>query len=377
MNIALVHDWIIELGGAEKCLEAFHQLYPDAPLYTLLYKDSSLEALGFEPSQAQASYLQRPGVIKRYRSFLPFFPFAVEQFDLGDYDVILSSSHCVAKGVLTNSQQLHFCYCHTPIRYAWDLTHQYLRENQLQRGLKATLAKTVLHYLRLWDASSSTRVDYFIANSKYTAARIWRSYRREAEVIYPPVNTAQYEVARNNGDYFLFVSRLVRYKRADLVVQAFSRLGLPLLVVGEGPEKNGCQALAGPNIEFLGYRDNEELASLMSGARALIFAAQEDFGIVPVEAQAAGTPVIAFGQGGATETVVAADGRNWHQATGVFFEEQSTDSVVEAVRFFLECEGEFKTEVIRENARRFSQERFKMEIQSFIKTRYQQLRGAR
>lgn len=375
MNIALVHDWVIELGGAEKCLEAFHQLFPSAPLFTLLYEAVSLEALGFDISTTQASFLQRPGLLKKYRSFLPIFPYAVEQFDLGEYDVILSSSHCVAKGVLSNSRQLHICYCHTPVRYAWDLTHQYLRDNRLQRGLKATLAKAALHYLRIWDASSSPRVDLFIANSRYTAARIWRSYRREAEVIYPPVNTFLYDIPRSRGDYFLFVSRLVRYKRADLVIDAFNRLGLPLLVVGDGPEKGDIQALAGPNVEFLGYKENAELADLMSGARALVFAAQEDFGIVPVEAQAAGTPVIAFGQGGATETVIPCDGRNWDQATGVFFPEQSTSSIVEAVRFFLDCEGQFDTEVIRGNARRFSQERFKQQILSFVFDGYEKFRG--
>lgn len=377
MNIALIHDWIIELGGAEKCLEAFHQLYPQAHLYTLLYKASSLQTLGFEPAHTEASFLQRPGVIKKYRSYLPLFPYAIEQFDLSDYDLVLSSSHCAAKGVLTNSQQLHICYCHTPVRYAWDLTHQYLRENDLQRGIKATLAKAVLHYLRIWDVGASPRVDFFIANSHYTAARIWRSYRRESEVIYPPVNVERYNVPGKKAEYFLFVSRLVRYKRADLVVAAFTRLGLPLLVVGDGPEKACCQNLAGPNVEFLGYRDADELVALMSGARALVFAAHEDFGIVPVEAQAAGTPVIAYGQGGATETVIDANGRNWDQATGVFFLDQSVDSLVQAVKDFLQYEDKFNSEVLRRNARRFSQARFKAEINSFVRDRYEMFKGAK
>ncbi|NLX88779.1 MAG: glycosyltransferase family 4 protein [Syntrophomonadaceae bacterium] len=371
MKIALIHDWVIELGGAEKCLQLFQQLYPQAPLYTLLYKDASLNALGFDLSQVKASLLQRPGVIKNYRSYLPFYPYAIEQFDLSDYDVILSSSHCVAKGVLTNSQQIHICYCHTPIRYAWDLTHQYLEENRLQKGLKSALARAVLHYLRIWDASSSSRVDYFVANSRYTAARIWRSYRREAEVIYPPVNTEQFAVPRRKPEYFLFVSRLVKYKRADLVVAAFTRMGLPLVVVGDGPEMRYCKSLAGNNIEFVGYRNNEELSSLMAGARALVFAAQEDFGIVPVEAQASGTPVIALGKGGVTETVIPANGHNWNQATGIFFMEQEIDSLIEAVNIFLRWEDYFDTEVIRQNALRFNQERFKREIQAYVSSKYE------
>jgi len=371
MKIALIHDWVIELGGAEKCLQLFHQLYPQAPLYTLLYKDASLKTLGFDLSQVKASLLQRPGVIKNYRSYLPFYPYAIEQFDLSDYEVILSSSHCVAKGVLTNSQQIHICYCHTPIRYAWDLTHQYLKENRLQKGFKSALARAVLHYIRIWDATSSSRVDYFLANSHYTAARIWRSYRREAEVIYPPVNTVQFAVPKRKPEYFLFVSRLVKYKRADLVVAAFTRLKLPLVVVGDGPEREHCQSLAGKNIEFVGYRNNEELASLMAGARALVFAAQEDFGIVPVEAQASGTPVIAFGRGGVSETVVPADGHNWDKATGVFFMEQEIESLVNAVQAFMNWEGYFDAGVIRQNARRFNQERFKEEIQTYIKSKYE------
>lgn len=371
MKIALIHDWVIELGGAEKCLQLFQQLYPRAPLYTLLYKDASLNALGFDLSQVKASLLQRPGVIKNYRSYLPFYPYAIEQFDLSDYEVILSSSHCVAKGVLTNSQQIHICYCHTPIRYAWDLTHQYLEENRLQKGLKSALARAVLHYLRIWDASSSSRVDYFVANSRYTAARIWRSYRREAEVIYPPVNTEQFAVPRRKPEYFLFVSRLVKYKRADLVVAAFTRMGLPLVVVGDGPEMRYCKSLAGNNIEFVGYRNNEELSSLMAGARALVFAAQEDFGIVPVEAQASGTPVIALGKGGVTETVIPANGHNWNQATGIFFMEQEIDSLIEAVNIFLRWEDYFDTEVIRQNALRFNQERFKREIQAYVSSKYE------
>jgi glycosyltransferase involved in cell wall biosynthesis len=376
MKTALVHDWVIELGGAEKCLQSFHELYPQAPLYTLLYRELSLQALGFDVDQVYASLLQKPRVIAKYRSYLPLFPYAIEQFDLGDYEVILSSSHCAAKGVLTQSQQLHICYCHTPVRYAWDMTHRYLQENALQRGLKSTLARAILHYIRLWDVSASPRVDYFIANSHYTAARIWRAYRRPADVIYPPVNTRQFYAQARKGDYFLFVSRLVQYKRADLVVAAFTRLNLPLVVVGEGPEQARLKALAGPSVEFVGYRDNEELASLMAGARALIFAAQEDFGIVPVEAQASATPVIAFGQGGATETVVPANGHNWDQATGVFFGEQDVASLQKAVLTFLEWEDKFDPQVLQKNAQRFNQERFKEEIEAFVSDKYSQMKGA-
>ncbi len=370
MKIALVHDWVVTKGGAEKCLEIFHALYPDAPLHTLLYDPETVKELGFAENQVFASFLHhKRGITKRYRRYLPFFPYAIEQLDLSEAEVILSSSHCVAKGVLTRGDQLHICYCHTPVRYGWDLTFRYLEENRLQKGIKSFAARLILHYLRMWDMSSANRVDYFIANSHYTANRIWRTYRREATVIYPPVDVNKFKLSNERGDYFLFVSRLVAYKKADLVIRAFSDMGLPLIVVGDGPQMEVCKRLAADNVTILGRREETEVAQLMANARALIFAADEDFGIVPVEAQACGTPVIAFGQGGATETVIPADDANWETASGIFFYEQTEASLAKAVNQFISWEDCFNHQVIRQNAEKFSAQRFRQEIADFITTK--------
>ncbi len=371
MKIALVHDWLINPGGAEKCLEVFHELYPAAPLYTLLYSAKTAETLNFEPEKVTASHLQkRPGILKNYRKYLALLPFAIEQFDLSEFDIILSSSHCVAKGVLSKGEQLHICYCHTPVRYAWDLTHEYLRENSLEKGFKSLLARIVLHYIRLWDLHSANRVDYFIANSQYTARKIWRTYRRRAEVIYPPVNLQFFQPRQAKKDYFIFVSRLVAYKKAELVIKAFNELGLPLVVVGEGPQEKRCHRIAGNNVSFLGYKAGPELAELMGNARALVFAAEEDFGIVPLEAQACGTPVIAYGRGGLRETVIPADESNWDKATGIFFGEQSIAALTGAVEKFVKWEKNFQVQAMVKNAQRFSRERFCHEISSFVQEKY-------
>jgi glycosyltransferase involved in cell wall biosynthesis len=372
MKLALAHDWVVNIGGAERCLEAFHEIWPEAPLYTLVYKEESANNLGFDPLEVHSSFLQHfPFAQSWYRKYLPFYPLAVEQFDLAAYDVIISSSHAAAKGVLANSNQVHICYCHTPMRYAWDLSHRYLKENRLEKGLKSFLARLILHYIRIWDLSTANRVDHFIANSHFTARRIWRAYRREATIIYPPVNTERFTLKKEKDKYFLFVSRLVPYKKADLVISAFNKLGLPLLVVGDGPHFKECRRIARKNVEFLGYQEDTIVAGLVAGARALLFAAEEDFGIVPVEAQACGTPVIAYGRGGALETVVPAEGENWSDATGLFFLDQSVESIEKAVRRFLKIEGSFKPEVIRRNAEYFSRERFKEHISTFAKERVQ------
>jgi glycosyltransferase involved in cell wall biosynthesis len=257
------------------------------------------------------------------------------------------------------------------MRYAWDLTHEYLREHGYDRGIKGVLARAFLHYIRLWDSQTANRVDYFIANSKYTAQRIWRTYRREAEVVYPPVNI---EVIPKDiiekENYFLFVSRLVPYKKADLVIQSFNQMGYPLIVVGDGPELKKCRDMAGNNVKVLGYQDNDSVIEFMKKARALVFAAEEDFGIVPVEAQACGTPVIAYGKGGAVETVVPVNGENWDQATGIYFNQQSVESINEAVEYFLQIERKFCFNTLRKNAERFSIERFKAQISDFVRGKH-------
>ena len=373
MKLVLVHDWIIDLGGAEQCLRVFHNTWPEAPVYTLISNPESAVKMGFNIDQIHSSFLQRmPRAAKWHRHFLPLYPLAIEQFDLSPYDLILSSSHAAAKGVLAGSGQLHICYCHTPIRYAWDLYNQYLQEHHLQRGLKSALVRLVLHYIRMWDVAASSRVDHFIANSSYTARRIWRAYRREAEIIFPPVDVDRFAPTKNKDDFFIFVSRLVPYKRADLVVAAFTNLDLPLLVVGDGPQLERCRSLAGRNISFMGYQSDAKLAELMARARALVFAAEEDFGIVPVEAQACGTPVIAYGKGGVEDTVVPADGSNWKQATGVFFYEQTAEAIVAAVNQFIYWEKHFDMSVLRQHAELFKTEEFEKQICSFISAKWEQ-----
>lgn len=376
MNIVLVHEWLTTYGGSEKCVEAFHNLYPEAPLYTLVYNEKTIEKIGFNPLKVYGSFLQHfPKAQKLYRKYVPLFPLAIEQFDLSGYDVILSSSHAVAKGVLTRSDQLHICYCHTPMRYAWDLTHEYLREHGYDRGIKGALARAFLHYIRMWDSQTANRVDYFIANSRYTAKRIWRTYRREAEVIYPPVNIERIPIKSiEKEDYFLFVSRLVPYKKADLVIQTFNELGYPLVVVGDGPDLKKCRDMAAGNIKVLGYQDNDTVKEFMKKARALVFAAEEDFGIVPVEAQACGTPVIAYGKGGAVETVVPVNGDNFNNATGIYFGKQSVESINEAVKKFVKIEDKFCFNALQNNAQNFSADRFRTQISDFVNEKYRNMK---
>ncbi|MGE5381215.1 MAG: glycosyltransferase [Methylocystaceae bacterium] len=373
VRVGLVHDWVVDLGGAEKCLQSLHNIYPDAPLFTLFYRPESLARLGFKPEMVYTSALQdKRNITSNYRWRLPVFPYHIEQLRFDNCDIVLSSSHCVAKGVMAKSDQLHICYCHTPASYAWDFSSQFLSDYHMDEGLKSKLAHWLLHYLRLWDVDSTSRVDYFIANSQTVAQRIWRAYRRRAQVIYPPVEVDRYFPAERKDRYFLLVSRLVPNKRVPLVIETFNQLGLPLKVVGDGPQLKYCQQLAGKNVEVLGYIEGSPLAQLMSGARALIFPAEDAFGIVPVEAQAAGTPVIALARGGARETVVEANGHNWEEATGIFFNDPSVESLSEAIKQFKRWEGRFQTEVMRSQALKFSQQRYEQEISDYIQSRYQE-----
>ena len=365
-NVALVHDWLVTAGGAERCLSAIGGLFPGADLYTLVYAEEAARLAGFRPESVHASFLQRlPRAQTWYPKYLPLFPLAVEGFDLDQYDLVISSSWAVAKGALTHSGQLHICYCHTPMRYAWDLTHDYLRQNGLDRGLKGLAGRAVMHYLRLWDLSTANRVDHFVANSHYVARRISRTYRRESRVIYPPVEVHRFSVQPDKENYFLFVSRLVPYKRLDLVVEAFRKLRLPLVVIGDGPERRRLERHAPDNVLFLGWLSDQEVQRHMEGARALIFAADEDFGIVPVEAQACGTPVIAYGRGGVTESVVPWE-RGGGLATGLFFGEQRAEALEAAVREFVAVEASFSPTVIRANAERFARERFEWQFRTFV-----------
>lgn len=364
MKKALVHDWYYTYGGAEKVVQAIHELYPDVAPYSLfdfLSSHDRNEILSGKP--VTTSFIQKlPTAKKNHRKFLQLFPFAIEQFDLSEYDLVLSSSSAVAKGVLTHSEQLHLCYCHSPMRYAWDLYHQYLTEARLTKGIKGLYAKYVLHKVRQWDVISANRVDHFIANSRYIAKRIEKIYRRKAEVIYPPVDLSKFTLHPHKEDYYFTASRMVPYKKMEHIVRAFGEMpSKKLYVGGTGPDFNKIAKIAKDNVTLLGFLPQEKLIHYLANAKAFVFAAKEDFGILPVEAQACGTPVIGYGQGGVTETVVS-------HKTGILFQQQEVRAIVEAVHYF-ETQA-FDPYEIRENALRFSKERFKKEFDTYVQEKY-------
>lgn len=362
MKTAFVHDWFIVNGGAEKVAKEILNVLDDVDIYSLVdFLNNDDREVILNGQEAHTSFIQKlPWARTNYRSYLPLFPLAIEQFDLSKYDLIISSSYSVAKGVLTHSNQLHICYCHSPMRYAWDLYHQYLSEANLTKGLKGLIAKYFLHRIRLWDVIAVNRVDYFIANSKYIAKRIKKIYNREAVVIYPPVNTDEFYLEEIKEDFYLTASRMVPYKRINIIVEAFSQMpNKKLIVIGDGPEFNKIKSIATKNIEMLGHQSFEVLKEHMQKAKAFIFAAEEDFGIVPVEAQACGTPVIAYGKGGSLETVL--DGK-----TGIFFYEQTSESLKKAIALFEERNADFCPFITREHALNFSTKRFEKEIRNFI-----------
>ncbi|NGX34395.1 MAG: GDP-mannose-dependent alpha-(1-6)-phosphatidylinositol monomannoside mannosyltransferase [Candidatus Anoxychlamydiales bacterium] len=361
MKTAIVHDWLVSVAGGEKVLKLMHDLYP-SKIYTLLKNPKFLKNSFFEDKKIETSFIQKLPFSKNlYQKYLMFFPFAIEQFDLSEYDVILSSSHCVAKGVLTRFDQLHICYCHTPMRYAWDLYFQYLHESNLKKGIKAKIAQMILHYLRMWDVTSASRVDEFIANSKFIAQRIKKLYNKEAKVIYPPVDVNFFEPCYKKDGYYFTASRLVPYKKIDLIVEAFSKMpDKKLVVIGDGPDmkKIKAKAFRFKNIEVLGYQKDEVLKKYMKEAKAFVFAAIEDFGILPIEAMASATPVIALSRGGTKETVI-------DNKTGILFNEQNIESVIDAVKRFEKTE--FDLNFIRKHAEKFSNERFKEEFDEYVK----------
>lgn len=368
MKTAIVHEWLVTYAGSERVVEQMLVLYPEADLFSLVeFLPPELRSFIFH-KPVQTSFLQRlPFAKTKFRRYLPLMPLAVEQFDLSDYDLVLSSSHAVAKGVMTRADQLHISYVHTPIRYAWDLQQQYLKGSKLERGAGAFLTHLVLHYLRLWDLATANRVDYFLANSRYVARRVWKTYRRPAQVIYPPVAIDRFQPKYQRDDFYLILSRFVPYKRVDLVVEAFARLGLPLVVIGDGGDRPKIERLATPNIQLLGHQPDAVVADHMSRCKAFVFAAAEDFGIAPVEAQAAGAPVIAYGKGGVTESVIAGK-------TGLFFPDQTVESLVEAVQKFESGIYCFSPEEVRQNAARFSPERFRQQLIQFIDQKWTKFR---
>ena len=337
---------------------------PQADLYALVHEPEGLRGTPLEEVPVRPSFIQSlPKAKKRYQMYLPLMPLAVEQFDLRPYDIVLSSSHAVAKGVLTRADQMHVSYTHTPMRYAWDLYLDYLTENSTSWRFTGLPTQLVLHYLRMWDSSAASRVDAYLANSSYVARRISKLYRRPARIIYPPVATKCYRPDLPRGEFFVTVSRFVPYKRVPLIVEAFTRLGRPLVVIGEGPEFEVGRLMAGPNVKLLGYQPDKAVADYLQRAKAFVFAADEDFGIAPVEAQAAGCPVIAYGKGGSLETVV---GWPAPDATGVFFDTQTPEAIEAAVKLFEAHEEQFRTEACRRNAERFGQERFQKELRATV-----------
>lgn len=366
-NYALVHEWLTPeaTGGSELVVKEILQ-HINADLYALIDFESTNPESYLYQRPIGTTFLQHfPLARKGVQKYLPLLPIAIEQLDLRQYDVILSSSHAVAKGVITSPHQLHICYCHTPMRYAWDLTFDYLQGSKAGKGLPGIFTRYLLHRLRQWDVISANRVDYFIANSQHTAKRIRRCYRRAAEVIYPPVNLDRFTLQTDKQDFYLTVSRLVSYKQIELIVEAFNQLGRNLVIIGTGPDLPRLQQLAKPNIQFLGSQPNATVEQYMAQAKAFVYAACEDFGIALVEAQACGTPVIAYGGGGALETVREIRAFP-HEGTGLFFPHQTAADLVEAVKNFEEVQDRFKPETVRSHAEQFSPQVFKQRYLAFI-----------
>lgn len=365
LKVAIVHEWLIDYSGSERVVEQLLQCFPQADLYSVVdfLEDHERGFLGGR--KARTTFIQNlPRAKKSFRAYLPLMPIAIEQLDMSGYDLILSSAHAVSKGVLTGPDQVHISYVHSPIRYAWDLQHQYLRESGLIKGLKANLARAILHYMRLWDTRTANGVDVFVANSGFIGRRIKKAYRRDSQVIYPPVATDKFTLREQKEDFYVTAQRMVPYKRVPLIVEAFAKMpDKKLVVIGDGTEFEAAKAVAGPNITFLGYQSFEVLLDHMQRAKAFVFAAEEDFGITPVEAQACGTPVIAFGKGGALETV---RGLDQDAPTGVFFAEQTTSSICSAVAEFERCQTRITPDACRANAVRFKPERFRQEILQLV-----------
>ena len=374
-NIALVHEWFTprSSGGAENVVEVIDDLLSEIAskpeLFSLVNEENLQKNSWLFKRKVKTSFIQKlPFGISHVQQYLPLLPFAIEQLNLEGYPLVISSSHLVAKGVLTSPDQLHIGYVHTPVRYAWDQMNIYLKRSILRRIGLGPLIRWQLHNLRQWDQLSSSRVDYLLANSNFTSKRIWKYWRRHSEVLHPPVNVNRFEWNKPREDFYLSVSRLVPNKRVDLVVKAFNRLKLPLLVVGDGAEKAYLKDLAGPNVQILGFQSKEKIEKLMSRCRAFVYAGIEDFGIAPVEAMASGAPVIAFGKGGVLDTVKCFNSNSDRGATGLLFPDQTVKSLIEAIEFFKEKQlwRDLNAELIRDWSNSFSQDSFKTRFEKII-----------
>lgn len=366
MKVAIVQEWLVTVGGSDKVVKAILDIFPDADIYALVAKKEVCDELGIPWEKVHTSFIQKmPLGTKKHRAYLPLFPFAIEQFDLRGYDVVISSSHCVAKGVLTKADQLHICYCHSPIRYCWDMYNEYLEESHLDKGFKSWLVRLMLHPIRQFDAIAGSRVDYYISNSDYVGQRIRKTYRRKATTIHPNIDISNFELCNDKQEYYLASSRLVAYKKIDTIIEAFNQMpDKKLVVIGGGPNLEAYRKLAKDNVTVMGYQPFDVLKDKMQHAKAFVFAADEDFGMIPIEAQSCGTPVIAYGHGGSLETVNGGK-------TGLFFDEQTPEAIVEAVNRF-EAMGSqpFAPADCRQWAEGFSEERFKREIKEFVEVKY-------
>ena len=363
MKIAIVHEWFAEYAGSERVVESFTNLWPDADVFALVdLLNEDERRIILKSKRPITSFIQKmPFAKTKHRYYLPLFPLAIERFDFAGYDIIISSSHAVTKGLKKTPNQLHISYCHSPMRYAWDNTELYLDQANISKGLKGFTARKIINYLRKWDLKTASRPDFLIANSKFIAGKIKRIYNREADVIYPPVDVNKFDCVKEKGDYFLTASRMVPYKRVDLMVEAFSKMtDKKLKVVGQGSEFKNIKNNVTPNIELLGYKNDKELKTLLQKARAFVFAAEEDFGITVVEAMACGTPVIALNKGGTAETVI-------DSKTGILFNSQNVKSIKEAVLQFEDTAGLFNPQIISDHARQFNREIFEGKIKEYVR----------
>lgn len=367
MKIAIIHDFLTYWGGAEQVLLSFHRIWPEAPIYTLIYDEEIVKEY-FPDAKIKASFLQKfPKFLRRHKKYiLPLAGIAPETIDLKDFDLVISSSSSFAKGIIVKPKTIHISYCHTPTRFLWDWYFEYLRENELG-AIKKLFVIPILHYLRMWDKSVADRVDYFIANSLATQKRIAKFYRSKSDVIYPPVDTKKPFIkgektidSAKEKKYFLIVSRLSAYKKIDNAIEAFNKLDWPLYIIGDGEQKEYLKSIAGKNIKFLGFVKRDELPGYYQNARALIFPGEDDFGIAPVEAMSWGTPVIALRKGGAKETIIEG-------VTGDFFDYSVAPLIAEAVVRFVENEKKYNQEITARHAEKFSRERFETEIKDYVR----------
>lgn len=364
-KIAIIHEWFINYAGSEKVVQQILKVYPEADLMALLEFLPPDKKENIQHKKVRTSFLQYfPFSKAKYRYYLPLMPMAVGRMSAPEANIIISSSHAVAKGLKRSANQLHICYCHTPVRYAWDLHDEYLKSAGLNKGLKSIVVKSILNYIRKWDLKSAGNVTHFIANSYYVAQRIKNIYKREATVIYPPVDTHYFTLQTQKADFYLTAARMVPYKKVNLIVDTFANFPYKkLIVIGDGPDLNKIKSNASPNVKFLGYQSPEMLKQYMQRAKAFIFAADEDFGITSIEAQACGTPVLAYKKGGNLETVV-------ENKTGLFFNHQTVDSLKECIQNFEKNQSHFLPSEIRKHAEKFGEERFRKEFKNFVDKKY-------